>query len=91
VVGALQFDVLADRIKNEYDVPVLFESAGLYTARWVESDDPQALMRFAAANEAYIADDHQGELVFLARNAWHLETTEKESTEVRFLKTREYT
>jgi peptide chain release factor 3 len=91
VVGALQFDVLADRIKNEYDVPVVFESAGLYTARWVESDDPQALMRFAAANEAYIADDHQGELVFLARNAWHLETTEKESSEVRFLKTREYT
>jgi peptide chain release factor 3 len=90
VVGALQFDVLADRIKNEYDVPVVFESAGLYTARWVESDDPTALVRFAAANEAYIADDHQGALVFLARNAWHLETTEKESTEVRFLKTREY-
>jgi peptide chain release factor 3 len=90
VVGALQFDVLADRIKNEYDVPVVFESAGLYTARWVESDEPAALMRFAAANEAYIADDHQGELVFLARNAWHLETTEKEATDVRFLKTREY-
>jgi peptide chain release factor 3 len=90
VVGALQFDVLADRIKNEYDVPVVFESAGLYTARWVESDAPAALMRFAAANEAYIADDHQGALVFLARNAWHLETTEKESSDVRFLKTREY-
>jgi peptide chain release factor 3 len=90
VVGALQFDVLADRIKNEYDVPVVFENAGLYTARWVESDDQPLLARFAAANEAYIADDHQGALVFLARNAWHLETTEKESPGVRFLKTREY-
>jgi peptide chain release factor 3 len=90
VVGALQFDVLADRIKNEYDVPVVFESAGLYTARWVESDDAQTLARFASANDAYIADDHQGALVFLARNAWHLETTEKESPGVRFLKTREY-
>ena len=90
VVGALQFDVLADRIKNEYDLPVAFEAAGLYTARWVESDDGPTLARFAAANEAYVADDHQGALVFLARNAWHLETTEKESPGVRFLKTREF-
>jgi len=90
VVGSLQFDVLADRIKNEYDLPVVFETAGLYTARWVESDDAAKLRDFAAKNEAYVADDHQGSLVFLARNAWHLETTEKESPGVRFLKTREY-
>jgi len=90
VVGALQFDVLADRIKNEYDVPVVFEASGLYTARWVEADDGPTLARFAAANEAYVADDHQGALVFLARNAWHLETTEKENPKLRFLKTREY-
>jgi peptide chain release factor 3 len=90
VVGALQFDVLADRIKSEYDLTVVFETAGLYTARWVESDDAAKLRAFENANEAYIADDHQGSLVFLARNAWHLETTEKESPGIRFLKTREY-
>jgi peptide chain release factor 3 len=89
VVGALQFDVLADRIKTEYDIPVAFESAGLYTARWVESDDAKAIERFARQHEAYLADDHRDELVFLARNAWHLETTIKESPEIRFLKTRE--
>jgi peptide chain release factor 3 len=90
VVGALQFDVLADRIKNEYDLPVVFETAGLFTARWVESDSAPELARFARENEAYVADDHQGALVFLARNAWHLETTQKEWPQVRFLKTREY-
>jgi len=88
VVGALQFDVLADRIQSEYEIPVVFEAAGLYTARWVEADDPKELVRFAAAGESYLADDHTGSPVFLARNAWHLETTQKEWPSIRFLKTR---
>jgi peptide chain release factor 3 len=89
VVGALQFDVLADRIKTEYDIPVVFESAGLFTARWLESDDAKALEQFGRKNEAYMADDHLDAPVFLARNAWHLETTSKEAPLIRFLKTRE--
>jgi peptide chain release factor 3 len=90
VVGALQFDVLADRIKNEYDLPVVFEDAGLHTARWVEADDHATLERFAAGNEGYMADDHGGAPVFLARNGWHLDTTQKDWPTVRFLKTRDY-
>ncbi len=90
VVGALQFDVLADRIKNEYDLPVVFESAGLYTARWVEADDQPLLARFLSDNEAAVADDHHGDPVFLARNAWHLETTAKDFPALRFLKVRDY-
>ena len=89
VVGALQFDVLADRIKTEYDIPVAFESAGLFTARWLEADDFKALEAFTRKNEAYMADDHRDQPVFLARNAWHLETTAKEAPEIRFLKTKE--
>jgi len=90
VVGALQFDVLADRIKNEYDLPVVFEDAGLHTARWVECDDHATLVRFAAGNDGYMADDHTGAPVFLARNAWHLETTQKDWPAVKFVKTRDY-
>jgi peptide chain release factor 3 len=90
VVGSLQFDVLADRIKNEYEIPVVFEAAGLYTARWVECDDAQKLARFIDQNEGYMADDHTGAPVFLARNAWHLETTSKDFPDVRFVKTREF-
>jgi len=89
VVGALQFDVLADRIQTEYDIPVAFESAGLFTARWLEADDAKALEAFTRKNESYMADDHRDQPVFLARNAWHLETTAKEAPEIRFLKTKE--
>ncbi len=46
MVGALQFEILADRIRTEYGLPVKFEPASLYAARWVESDDPAALKAF---------------------------------------------
>jgi peptide chain release factor 3 len=89
VVGALQFDVLADRIRTEYELPVHFEAASLFTARWLETDDHQLLKKFTTSNEAYMAEDHTGSPVFLARNAWHLETTTKDWPAVRFLKTKE--
>jgi peptide chain release factor 3 len=91
VVGALQFDVLADRIRTEYDVPVIFESTTLLTARWVESDDRRALESFVEANQGSIAEDHTGATVFLARNRWHLDTTTDEWKSLRFLKTKEQT
>ncbi len=90
VVGPLQFDVLADRIRTEYDVDVRFEGTELQTARWIECDDHQALKRFESTNRASVADDHTGEPVFLARNDWHLERTAKDFPELRFLKTREH-
>ena len=89
VVGSLQFDVLADRVRSEYDVPVRFEGTQLHTARWVQGSDPKVLERFSEEHRASLADDHTGALVFLARNAWHLERTEKDYPELSFLKIRE--
>jgi len=89
VVGALQFDVLADRIRTEYDIPVHFEGTQLSTARWVDADDPALMKRFMEANRAALAEDHTGHPVFLARNNWHLETTQKDWPDVSFAKTKE--
>jgi peptide chain release factor 3 len=89
VVGPLQFDVLADRIRTEYAIPVSFEPTDLLTARWVEAEATQALKRFSDAHQAALASDHQGAPVFLARNAWHLDRTIKDNPEIRFEKTKE--
>ncbi|HWO10583.1 MAG TPA: EF-Tu/IF-2/RF-3 family GTPase, partial [Polyangiaceae bacterium] len=88
VVGGLQFDVLADRVRTEYDVPVRFEGTQLYTARWVEGD-PAEVKRFKEENRPSLADDHTGALVFLARNAWHLERAEKDYPKLTFAKVKE--
>ena len=91
VLGALQFDVMADRIRSEYEVPVKFETTSLHTARWVEAEDPNILKKFIDANGGAIADDHDDMPVFLARNAWHLDNATEEWPDVRFLKTKEQT
>jgi len=90
VVGPLQFEVLADRIRTEYDVPVRFESTQIYTARWIEADDTALIKKFRDANESAMADDHAGAPVFLARNAWHLDKAAEDWPDIRFLKTKEY-
>jgi peptide chain release factor 3 len=89
VVGPLQFEVLAARIAAEYGLPAAFEEVGITAARWVEADDPAALKRFEDANRSALAEDHDGALVFLARNNWHLSHTMEENPDVRFLKARE--
>ncbi|MDA0998121.1 MAG: peptide chain release factor 3 [Proteobacteria bacterium] len=87
-VGTLQFEVMADRIRTEYDVPVRFEATELYTARWVGAA-PDMLKKFLDSNRAAVGEDHDGEPVFLARNAWHLNKASEEWPDVKFMKTRE--
>ncbi len=89
VVGALQFDVLADRIRSEYDVPCHFEATSFEVARWVDADDPKLIKRFADANRDNIAEDHSGASVFLARNDWQLNRAKQDWPQLRFLQTRE--
>lgn len=89
VVGPLQFEVLSARIDAEYGLPATFESAGVEAARWIESDDPAALKSFTDSHRSSLAEDHDGALVFLARNAWHLNRTMEENPKLRFLKSRE--
>jgi len=88
VVGALQFDVLADRIRSEYEIPVHFEGTSFEIARWVEGD-PRQVKKFAEASRDNIAEDHDNATVFLARNEWQLERAKKDWPDLRFLETRE--
>jgi len=89
VMGPLQFDVLADRIRTEYEVPVRFEPANLYTARWLDGASHQTIKGFADTNRGAMAYDHAGQPVFLARNAWHLDKAQSDAPEIAFLKVRE--
>jgi peptide chain release factor 3 len=84
VVGSLQFDVLADRIRTEYSIPVKFEPTALHTARWLFAKDHNVLKKFIDANQSSIANDHDGDPVFLARNDWHLTDAIDKNKEIEF-------
>ena len=88
-VGVLQFEVMADRIKNEFGLPVMFEPTQYFTARWISCEDKNELKRFTDANRMNLADDNDGNLVFLARNAWHLNKTREDFPKINFAKIKE--
>ena len=75
VVGALQLDVLADRLANEYGVPVSFEPSRYETMRWISCDDGKKLDEFIAANRFSIANDLDGAPVLMAQSPFSLNYT----------------
>ncbi len=90
VAGALQFEVLADRIRTEYNVEVQFAATGMQRARWVHCEDPKELKRFLNRKESSIALDHQGDPVFLASTDWQVQFAEEDWPKIVFTKTKEH-
>jgi len=89
-VGVLQFDVVAHRLKSEYNVDCSFEMVSVNTARWVECDDEKKLNEFRAKHEANLALDHAGDLVYIASTRVNLQMTMERWPDIRFLATREH-
>jgi len=90
VVGTLQLDVLAARAAQEYRVDIGFEPAGFEVARWVRARNGNgALDAFISKNPSAVVRDTEDRPVFLARNAWDLDYTQKNNDGLEFLKTRE--
>ena len=89
VVGQLQLDVLVSRIQNEYQIAVDLEAAPYETARWLAADEAPTLKEFESNQQANLADDRDGNPVFLARNAWELDYIAKKWPDIRFHETRE--
>jgi peptide chain release factor 3 len=83
VVGPLQFDVLADRIRTEFNVPVEFDQSGLHTARWINGNG-DSIEKLRRAERSSYATDHDDDPVFLARNAWHLDHVQDNYPDLQF-------
>jgi peptide chain release factor 3 len=88
-VGMLQFDVAAYRLRDEYGVEAVVEPVSVHTARWVSCDDEKMLNRFRDKAHENLAEDGDGQLVYLAPTRVNLGLTEERWPDVRFLATRE--
>jgi len=89
VVGALQLDVLATRLEQEYGVKTGFEASPFEVARWPVAEDPADLKRLAETNRDRMADDQDGALVLLMRNDWEHGRFMKEWPGITFAAIRE--
>jgi peptide chain release factor 3 len=84
VVGMLQLDVLKARLDAEYSLPVDFEISEFQLARWISSDDRKKLDAFVSANNSGVADDVDGDPVFLAKNEFYLGYTRERAEGIVF-------
>jgi peptide chain release factor 3 len=65
------------------------EPVGVYTARWVACDDEKMLDRFRVKAYEHLAEDGDGQLVYLAPTRVNLNLTEERWPDIRFNATRE--
>lgn len=88
VVGALQFEVLASRIELEYGLPVRFEPSQFTSARWV-SGPREKLDAFMASNKGHMAEDHDGDPVYMTRLQWDIDRVERDHPDLVLSATKE--
>ncbi len=88
-VGILQFDVAVHRLKGEYGVEAIVEAINIAMARWVQCDDPRMLERFRTKAYTNLAEDGDGQLVYLAPTRVNMDLTRERWPDIRFLATRE--
>ena len=89
-VGALQFEVIQYRLKNEYGATADFAGTPLYKACWISSDDPKKLNEFIKSKQRHIAKDKDGKTVFMAESKAWLRMVQDNFPEIQFHFTSEF-
>ena len=88
VVGQLQFEVLASRIELEYGLPVRFEPSQFTSARWVHGPKDK-VDAFVNTNKGHIAEDNDGDVVYLTRLQWDIDRIERDHPDLTLSATKE--
>jgi peptide chain release factor 3 len=90
VVGALQFEVIQFRLKNEYSATVEFVSQNIYKACWISCSDDKKLNEFIDSKQRHIARDKDGKLVFMAESKAWLQMVQDNFPEIKLHFTSEF-
>ena len=90
VVGALQLDVLKERLNLEYGLPVDFEVSRFSICRWIDADEPGELTRFIEAHRGDMARDLDDDPVFLAQHEFSLNYEAERWKAIRFAAVKDY-
>ena len=82
VVGALQFDIVEARMKNEYGVTCQVDKLPHVAARWIEDDTGASLRLPQGVLETVDRDERR---VLLFQSEWELQYTQRENPAVTLL------
>ena len=84
VVGPLQLDVLKTRLAAEYGLDIGFDTPEFQLARWISCEDDKKINEFVSANYSSVAEDLDGDKVFMARNQFILDYTRERAPAMVF-------
>jgi peptide chain release factor 3 len=87
-VGQLQFEVMADRLGEEYGLEVIFEPSPWAEARWIGGARTD-LEDFMGKYRGQMARDIDDDPVFLAKSSWETGYVTERFPNVAFTKTKE--
>jgi peptide chain release factor 3 len=90
VVGALQLDVLKERLQGEYGLPVDYEATRFTLCRWIAADERSELERFVEGHLSAMARDLDGAPVFMAPSPFQLRYEEERWKAIRFSDVKDY-
>ena len=89
-VGVLQFDVVAWRLKEEYNVECSYDAIPVAVARWIECSDEKMLNEFKKKASDNLAIDGGEHLTYLAPSMVNLNLTIERWPDITFHATREH-
>ncbi|MFC1751019.1 peptide chain release factor 3 [Pseudomonadota bacterium] len=89
-VGVLQFEVVAQRLRDEYKVDSVFEAVQVATARWVTCDDEKKFAEFQKKAADNLAWDGANQMVYIAPTRVNLQLAQERYPDVQFSSTREH-
>lgn len=89
-VGMLQFDVVAWRLREEYNVECNYENIPVISARWVSCQDHKRLHEFRQKHFDNLSEDGGSRLAYLAPSMVNLNLTMERWPEISFHEIREH-
>ncbi len=98
-VGALQYEVIQYRLEHEYGAKCSYEPINVYKACWIEGGESKKgkkettnpeFEEFKRVKRKFLAQDKQGQLVFLADSAFSLQMTQQKYPSLKFHFTSEF-
>jgi peptide chain release factor 3 len=75
---------LQTRLAGEYGLEIGFETPEFQLARWIASAETKTLDEFVSGNYSSVAEDLDGDRVFMARNQFILDYTRERSAGIAF-------
>ncbi|MFM9942543.1 MAG: peptide chain release factor 3 [Hyphomicrobiaceae bacterium] len=88
VIGALQLDVVADRLASEYSLTVAFETTSFEAVRWIEpkdGKDKSAVDSFLGRYRSAVGRDLDGDPVYLAESSFNLSWTADKNPDIKLV------